>query len=202
MFKKTKSKSKLFNLLLITTFVLPTVSFQSSCSKKTDDKVEKKIYELNEKIKNLEKIKDELSSQLKPFNDLMEKHAVNDFDGLMEKLTNLDDPDLQKNALLLANCLLQTKTITLQKLQEKFDDDEWKKQNKKNLEPLLDLFGVESLEKLTSSININDKIEDFNKVKTLAEKITEINDSDFVKHIEMEIIENKKKLIPFYLSQL
>ena len=81
--------SKLLKFFLITTLTIPTIFSQSSCTNKKGDELEKEVLILNEKIKDLEKIKATLSLQLEPFNNLMTKYKVNNFDDLMEKLTVL-----------------------------------------------------------------------------------------------------------------
>lgn len=120
-----KIKSKIFKILLITTFVLPTIFIQNACSKKRD--VEKYVSEINklkEEIKVLEKFKSDLSYEFEPFKNLMHKYGVNNYNDLMKELTCLSDPNLQEQVLSLANCLLKTKTITFLKLQEKINDEQ------------------------------------------------------------------------------
>ena len=199
-------KSKLFNLLFITIVALsPTFFFQYSCSKnEKDDKLFKKeIYELKEKNKNLEKIKSTLSFQLKPFNNLMAKYKVDNYEDLMKHLTDLDDPILQKTALLLANCLLETKTMVVSELCMKLNDKEWKNKNKKILESLLEPLQLKSLDDFVPNFSID------NKVKVLAENISKIKGSNFIKDLENDIdktkaklVESRNELIPFYLWQL
>ncbi|MBQ7749090.1 hypothetical protein IJR75_00510 [bacterium] len=53
-----------------------------------------------------------------------------------------------------------------------------------------------SLDALTTNFTVDDKI------KFLAEQISKINDSDFVKNIEDEINKINEKLVPFILLEL
>lgn len=120
-----KIKSKIFKILLVTTFVLPTIFTQNACSKKKDvEKYENEINKLKEEIKILEKFKSDLSHEFEPFKNLMHKYGVNNYNDLMKELTCLNDPNLQEQVLSLADCLLRTKTITFLKLQEKINDEQ------------------------------------------------------------------------------
>ncbi len=200
--KQQKFKVKLLKILLISFSALPIFLFQISCSNK-DNESEKLIHELNEKLRNLEAIKKDLDFKFEPFEKLMKKYNTNSFDGLMEKLTDLADPNLRKDALLLANCLLETQTITLAKLRENLNNKQWKNENKKNLNDLIDILHLNSLDELTSHFVIDSKI------GILAEEISMINGSKFIKKIKNEILkvekelkENKEKLISCYLAQL
>ena len=119
---KIKSK-KLFKFLLITFCVIPVIFFQSSCSKNSDnDAFEREIDTLKKKISNLELINNGFSLQLKPFNDLMIKYNVNNCKDLMKKLIDPNDLDLQEKSLSLANCLLKTKTLKIEKLKQNLAD--------------------------------------------------------------------------------
>ncbi len=199
-----KIKSKIFKILLITTFVLPTIFIQNACSKKRD--VEKYVSEINklkEEIKVLEKFKSDLSYEFEPFKNLMHKYGVNNYSDLMKELTCLSDPNLQEQVLSLTNCLLKTKTITFLKLQEKINDEQWWNENVEILKTLVVPFNLKSINDLKSDFTFNKEI------ITFAEEISKATDSDFIKHLEHEInrlkinIEhNNQELIPYYLEKL
>ena len=114
----------------------------------------------------------------------------------MKKLIDPNDLDLQEKSLSLANCLLKTKTLKIEKLKQNLADTQWKDKNKEILKTLLLPFNLVSLDALTTNFTVDDKI------KFLAEQISKINDSDFVKNIEDEINKINEKLVPFILLEL